>query len=263
MYSFATESVDDLYAPEVLNRAIKDWIEAEEDPERTPEQGTTKAAAPKDSSTLPHPVFASQEEFERVPSTQTSPKSSIELSRTFTDKLFQIVRNSDELPPLNLSNSRSYSAYSRAVSVDSASSKPSTVIHSTLSMKSHQRCYCCYLPTSGHFSLCCVCCVVCIPCYHSDIYLPSHSCQLLLCEGAGSYYNSVNISDIKVSTQYSLCFDVMCCLCCGHYYCCVWDWIADGEFICQCSKCSNQFINLHRDIYNWTLEFFRSFSTPR
>eukprot|EP01040_Poterioochromonas_malhamensis_P003482 gene3482-3719_t len=260
MYSFATESVDDLYAPEVLNRAIKDWIEAD-DPEATPE-GPIENVTRKDSFKPSHSLSI-QDFTEKTSSAQTSPKSSIELTRTLTDKKFQLLRQSDELPPItNPTIGRPQHIYKKALSLDS-SSTPSTVIHSTLSMKSHDFCCCCTLPNRGHVSFCCVCCVLCIPCYQSEVYLPSHTCQVLLCEGAGSYYHSMNFSDISVNAQYSLCFDLMCFVCCGHYYCCVWEWIADGSFSCQCWKCNNQLINIHRDIYQWTSETYQSCINPK
>lgn len=217
MHSFATESFDEveLYSPELLNKAIKDWIESED---------------PQDATTMPE-LFIPLETVAPPPENDSPPVTTVD-----DDRISR--KSNDGLPS------------PQKIAHFSSSTSHSSGIISTISMRPIT---CCFLeiPNKGSISLFCCACVLCIPCYHSDVYFPSHSCHLLCWEGAGSYYTNPSInSNITLSAKYALLLDCLCCICCGHYYCCQFDWIKDGTFQVDCCRCNNQLFNLHTAIYS-------------
>jgi hypothetical protein len=228
MHSLCTESYDDvdiytselalrtikdvdIYSPEQINRAIKDWIESND---------------PNDIK-LPDGYLH----------IDTVASSNEEEDQNYYGDDIVVTRTSTEIIP---DNRQSY---------HTVSTSHSSGIVSSISMKPLE-CCCMEMPTRGQFSMTCFACVLCIPWFRTDVYIPTHSCQLLLCEGAGSYYNTHSIMyDTTLAPKYSLLMDCLCCFCCGHYYCCEWEWIKDGEFQCNCLKCNNEYLNFHRLIY--------------
>jgi hypothetical protein len=330
MYSFATASVDeedddngDMYSPEHLNRAIKDWIVSEDaldianDPlsillskSRSNELSEAElielqlrysqdsfdcnynTASKNDLVAFYEEKLANNEaaQHDSLSTTHSNITSSERDSGSKHLSYFRKLeiskqRTSSGKPPLPLSSSFTTSPsptsitlpqtildpksfqrhYSGSVTTDT---RTSTIITSSISMKQKEVCcgYC-EVPTKGHCAIACVGGVCCIPCFYfdsSDIYIPSHSCSLLLCEGSGSYYNdprfvSTDEKKSKISSNYLFLVDSICCLCCGHYYCCLWDWIVDGSFQCSCLKCNDKIINIHHDCYNLCSQGFSAF----